>query len=111
MRRRSFKTFTIFAKNVNECARKLPRSYIDCDIIKLTLKENYDEIERNVRIQINDLTFLDMYFNITFLELTSLHFNEILHIILSNRNFCISLQFFYFCTSKVYFSVEKNLRQ
>jgi len=81
------------ANNVNECARyliqeielKLPRSYIDCDIIKLILKGNYDEIERNVRTQISDLTFLDMYFNIIFLELTSLRFNEILHIILSNR--------------------------
>jgi len=68
-----------------EIELKLPRSYIDCDIIKLTLKGNYDEIERNVRTQINDLTFLDMYFNIIFLELTSLRFNEILHIILSNR--------------------------
>jgi len=50
------------ADNINECARylikeiklKLSRSYIDCDIIKLILKGNYDEIERNVRIQIND---------------------------------------------------------
>jgi len=81
------------ADNINECAQylikeielKLPRSYIDCDIIKLTLKGNYDEIECNVRTQINDLTFLNMYFNIIFLEITSLRFNEILHIILSNR--------------------------
>jgi len=81
------------ADNVNECARylikeielKLPRSYIDCDIIKLILKGNCDEIERNVRTQINNLTFLDMYFNIIFLELTTLRSNEIVHIILSNR--------------------------
>jgi len=81
------------ADNVNECARylikeielKLPRSYIDCDIIKLILKENYDEIEHNVRTQINGLTFLDMYFNVIFWELTSLHFNEIFYIILSNQ--------------------------
>jgi len=81
------------ADNVNKCARylikeielKLSRSYIDCDIIKLTLKGNYNEIERNVRTQINDLTFLNMYFNIIFLELTLLCFNEILYISLSNR--------------------------
>jgi len=53
------------ADNVNEYARylikeielKLFRSYIDCDIIKLTLKGNYDEIEYNVRTQINDFDF------------------------------------------------------
>jgi len=79
--------------NVNACAQylikeielKLPVSYVDRDIIKLTLRGNNDEIERNVRTQIKDLTFLDMYFSITFLELTSLRFNEILRIILSTR--------------------------
>jgi len=64
---------------MKEIELKLPRSYIDCDIMKLTLKGNYDEIERNVRTQINDLPFLNMYFNIIFLKLTLLHFNEILH--------------------------------
>jgi len=54
-------------------------------IIKLTLRDNYENIERNVRTQINDLTFLDMYFNIIFLELTLLTYNEIFHIILSKR--------------------------
>jgi len=57
MRRRSFKTFKFLAANVNECTQylikeielKLSRSYVDCDIIKLILKGNYDEIERNVR--------------------------------------------------------------
>ena len=33
-------------------------------IIKLTLRGNYEDIEHNVRTQINDLTFLNMYFNI-----------------------------------------------
>lgn len=83
----------LLSASVNECARylineielKLPTSYIDQEIIKLTLRGNYDEIERCVRTQINDLTFLDMYFNIIFLELTSLRLNEILHIILSKR--------------------------
>jgi len=68
---------------IKEIKLNLPRSYIDCDIIKLTLKGNYDEIEHNVHI--NDLTFLDIYFNIIFLELISLRFNEIPHIILLNR--------------------------
>ncbi|XP_039303332.1 uncharacterized protein LOC120359502 [Solenopsis invicta] len=78
---------------VNECAHylikeielKLPKSYVDRDIIKLTLKGNYSEIERDVRTQIKDLTFLDMYFNIIFLEITLLRFDEIVHIILSNH--------------------------
>jgi hypothetical protein len=78
---------------VNECAQylikeielKLPRSYVDRDIIKLTLRGNYNEIEFNVRTQIKDLSFLDMFFNIIFLELTSVHFDEIVHIILSNH--------------------------
>ncbi|KAL6254309.1 hypothetical protein P5V15_014358 [Pogonomyrmex californicus] len=80
--------------NVNKCAQylikeielNLPKSYIDSDIVKLSLKGNYHEIARNVHTQINDLTFLDMYFDIIFVELTSLRFNEILHIIFSNRN-------------------------
>jgi hypothetical protein len=81
------------ANVVNECAQylikeielKLPQSYINRDIIRLILRGNYNEIERNVRTQIKDLTFLDIFFNIIFLELTSLHFDEIVHIILSNR--------------------------
>jgi len=65
------------ADSVNKCARylikeielKLPRSYINCDIIKLIFNQTQCT-------QIN-LTFLDMYFNIIFLELTSLRFDEI----------------------------------
>jgi len=38
-----------------------------------------------INAQINDLTFLNMYFNIIFFELTLLRFNKILRIILSNR--------------------------
>ncbi|XP_071582201.1 uncharacterized protein [Temnothorax nylanderi] len=81
------------AENVNNCARylikeielNLPNNYIDEDIVKLTLRGNYNDIERNVRTQITDLTFLDMYFNIVFLELILLRFTEIRRIILSNR--------------------------
>jgi len=79
--------------NVNKCALyliqeielKLPACFINQEILKLTLRGNCEDIERNVRTQINDLTFLDMYFNIIFLELTSLRYNEIFHIILSKR--------------------------
>ena len=77
--------------NVNKCAlyliqeivSKLSTSFINQEIIKLTLRGNYEDIERNVRTHINDLIFLDTYFNIIFLELTSLRYNEIFHIILS----------------------------
>lgn len=83
-------------ENVNECARyltteielNLPRSYVDRDIVKLTLKGNFYDIEHNVRTQIKNLTFLDMYFNIIFQELISFRFNEILRIIMSNRVQC-----------------------
>jgi len=75
------------SNNVNKCALyliqeielKLPASFINQEIIKLTLRGNYEDIERT---QINDLTFFDMYFNIIFLEL---RYNEIFHIILSKR--------------------------
>ncbi|KAL6265752.1 hypothetical protein P5V15_002558 [Pogonomyrmex californicus] len=46
---------------IKEIELNLPKSYIDSDIVKLSLKGNYQEIARNVRRQINDLTFLDMY--------------------------------------------------
>ncbi|XP_071574619.1 uncharacterized protein [Temnothorax nylanderi] len=81
------------ANNVNNCVRyfikeielNLPTSYIDEDIVKLIVRGNYNDIERNVRTQITDLTFLDMYFNIVFLELILLRFTEIRRIILLNR--------------------------
>lgn len=81
------------SSNVNKCAQYLikeielllPNRYMDRDIVKLTLKGNYHDIERNVRTQINDLTFLDTYFNIIFVELISLRFSEILRIILSTH--------------------------
>ncbi|XP_071637538.1 uncharacterized protein [Temnothorax longispinosus] len=81
------------AENVNNCARylikeielNLPKSYIDEDIVKLTLRGNYFDIELNVRTQITDLTFLDTYFNIVMLELILLRFTKIYRIILSNR--------------------------
>jgi len=79
--------------NVNKCVLyliqeiqlKLPASFINQEILKLTLRGNYEDIYRNVCTQINILTFLNMYFNIIFLELTSLRYNEIFHIILSKR--------------------------
>ena len=78
---------------VNECANYvineieliLPTTFVDCEIIKLTIKDNYREIERNVQTQINNLMFLDAYFNIVFEELLSLRFNEIVRIILQKR--------------------------
>lgn len=81
------------ANSVNDCARYLikeielvlPKNYIDENIVRSTLKGNYNDIVRSVRTQITDLTFLDMYFDIIFLELTSLRYNEIQRIIFSNR--------------------------
>lgn len=70
---------------INEIELKLPSSYIDREIIKLTIKGNYQEIERNVQTQINNLTFLDVYFDIVFVELLTLRFNEIVRIILLKR--------------------------
>ncbi|XP_050460120.1 uncharacterized protein LOC126856006 [Cataglyphis hispanica] len=71
---------------INEIELKLPSSYVDCEIIKLTIRGNFEEIERDVRTQINNLPFLDVYFNIVFEELLSLGFNEIVRIILLKRN-------------------------
>ncbi|KYN39701.1 hypothetical protein ALC56_05904 [Trachymyrmex septentrionalis] len=87
------KQLEYLSDNVNKCALyliqeielKLPKCFINQELLKLTLRGNCEHIERNVRTQINDLTFLDMYFNIIFLELTSLRYNEIFHIILSKR--------------------------
>jgi len=64
---------------------KLPTSFINQEIIKLTLRGNDEDIEHNVRTQINDLTFLNIYFNIIFLKLISLKYNENFHIIFSKR--------------------------
>ncbi|KAL6421639.1 hypothetical protein ACFW04_014557 [Cataglyphis niger] len=71
---------------INEIELKLPSAYIDYEIIKLTVRGNFEEIERDVRTQINNLPFLDVYFNIVFEELLSLGFNEIVRIILLKRN-------------------------
>lgn len=70
---------------ITEIELKLPKSYVDCEIIKLTVKGNYQEIKRNVQTQINNLTFLDVYFDIVFEELLSLRINEIARIILLKR--------------------------
>jgi hypothetical protein len=70
---------------ITEIELKLPTSYVDCEIIKLTVKGNYQEIKRNVQTQINNLTFLDANFDIVFEELLSLRINEIARIILLKR--------------------------
>lgn len=71
-------TINVCAKYlISEIELKLPTSYIDCEIIKLTVKGKYQEIERNVRTQGNNLTFFDVYFIIVFEELLSLRFTEI----------------------------------
>lgn len=82
-----------FSNSVNECAQylnkeielHLPKAYADREIVKLTLRGNYSDIERNVRTQIKDLIFLDTYFNIIFVELTSLRLGEIQEIISVHR--------------------------
>ncbi|KAL6416876.1 hypothetical protein ACFW04_012369 [Cataglyphis niger] len=81
---------------INEIELKLPSAYIDYEIIKLTVRGNFEEIERDVRTQINNLPFLDVYFNIIFEELLSLGFNEIVRIILLKRNCFIKKEKFYF---------------
>jgi hypothetical protein len=81
------------ADNVAECEEylireielHLPKNYIDADMIKLTFRGNQQDIERVVRTQINNLTFLDTYFTIVFLEITALKFKEIVNIIMKNR--------------------------
>jgi len=60
---------------IQEIELKLLACFLNQKIIKLTLRGNYEDIERIVRTQINDLAFLDMYI----LELTSLRYNEIFH--------------------------------
>lgn len=70
---------------ITEIELKLPTSYIDCEIIKLTIKGNYQDIKRNVQTQINNLTFLDTYFDIVFVELLTLQLNTISRVILLKR--------------------------
>ncbi|XP_072766285.1 uncharacterized protein [Anoplolepis gracilipes] len=82
----------LISNSVNECARYLMNeieinlpinSNINSSIIKLLIKSNSKEIERNVRIQLKDLSFFDIYFEITFLEIISLYFNQIVHMIVT----------------------------
>ncbi|XP_072750089.1 uncharacterized protein [Anoplolepis gracilipes] len=84
----------LISNSVNECARYLMNeieinlpinSNINSSIIKLLIKSNSKEIERNVRIQLKDLSFLDIYFEITFLEIISLYLNQIVHMIVTKR--------------------------
>jgi len=86
----------LISNNVNECAQylineiqlKLPVSgAINNSIVKLTIRGNSKEIERNVRTQLKDLVFLDVYFEITFLEIISLYFEQIVHAIIAKRKF------------------------
>ncbi|XP_072743782.1 uncharacterized protein [Anoplolepis gracilipes] len=82
----------LISNSVNEFARYLMNeieinlpinSNINSSIIKLLIKSNSKEIERNVRIQLKDLSFLDIYFEITFLEIISLYLNQIVHMIVT----------------------------
>ena len=82
------------ANSANECAKylineiqiNLPvKGYIESDIIKLAFKANCQDIQQNVRIQLKDLTFLDAYFEIIFLELIALYFNQIVRKIKMHR--------------------------
>ena len=84
----------VIATSVNDCIKylineiqiNLPvKGYIDCDIIKHTFKANWTDIQQNVRTQLKDLTFLDTYFEITFLELFALYVNHIIRIIKLQR--------------------------
>lgn len=58
---------------------------INSNIIKHKIRGNSKEIERSIRTQIKDLRFLDEYFEITFLELISLYFNQIVRTIVMKR--------------------------
>ena len=72
---------------VNEIQINLPvKGYIESDIIKLTLKANRSDIQHNARLQLKDLTFLDTYFEKTFLELIALYFDQIVNVIKMQRN-------------------------
>ena len=86
----------IIASSVNECAKylvneiriNLPvKGYIESAIIKLALETKRQEIKKNVRIQLKDLTFLDAYFEIVFPEFIALCFNEIVRVIRMQRAF------------------------
>ncbi|XP_067216564.1 uncharacterized protein [Linepithema humile] len=71
---------------INEIQIRLPIvGYIENDIIKLAFKSNCREIQTNVRTQLKDLTFLDDQFEIVFLELIALYFDQIVHIIRFQR--------------------------
>jgi len=71
---------------IMEIELKLPPyidlTYLTPEIIKLTIKSNYREIEQALQKQIQDLTFLEVYFNIVFEELLALRFNDIVRAIL-----------------------------
>jgi len=62
------KQLEFLSDNVNKCVLyliqeiqlKLPASFINQEILKLTLRGNYEDIYRNVCTQINVLTFLDI---------------------------------------------------
>ena len=80
----------IVASSANECAKylvneiliNLPvKGYVESAIIKLVLKVNCRNIQRDVRNQLKDLTFLDAQFEITFAELIALYFEQIANII------------------------------
>ena len=84
----------IIANSVNDCSKylineiqvNLPnKNFIESNIVKHTINTNCHNIQRNVRLQLKDLTFLDTYFEIIFLELIALYFNQIVRIIKLQR--------------------------
>ena len=78
------------ASSVSECCKYLiqetellhPKAYINADIIKLTIRGNYSNIERAVQTQIKNLPFLDTYFTWVFLEMCTLYLDNVVQIIL-----------------------------
>jgi len=69
---------------IKEIELFLTNSYINSEI-KLICRDNKEDIEHYVRTQIKNLSFLETYFNILFLKITELKFNEIVNIVLMNR--------------------------
>ncbi|KYN15579.1 hypothetical protein ALC57_12201 [Trachymyrmex cornetzi] len=104
---------TSIIDNVNECERYLIKeielltnSFIDAEIIRLVFRGNKEAIERSVKTQINNLSFLEAYFNILFLELTELKFNEIVNIVLTNHRLRFYLS--YFLCNKAFINVVSH---
>ncbi|XP_032682286.1 uncharacterized protein LOC116849338 [Odontomachus brunneus] len=70
---------------IAEIELHLPNRYLDEDMVKNTLWNNFEEIEKNVQRQLLNFDFLDVYFDILFLELTSFHLHQIVRRIIKNQ--------------------------